>query len=69
MQAHILVPILYTIGILSCVFHLANGIWTMGITWGLWVSPQGQKRANWVAIAVGVGLSVIGMGALGGWND
>ena len=36
-------PVLYAIGILACVFHLANGIWTMGITWGVWVSPAGQR--------------------------
>ena len=27
-----IVPVLYTVGVLSCVFHLANGVWTMGIT-------------------------------------
>jgi hypothetical protein len=35
----------YAIGILACVFHLANGIWTMGITWGVWTSPAAQSRA------------------------
>ena len=66
-QQSFLVPVCYAIGILACVYHLANGIWTMGITWGIWVSPTAQKRANWLAIAVGVGLSVAGMGALGGF--
>ena len=41
-----IIPILYTIGILSCVFHLANGIWTFGITWGIWVTPAAQKWAQ-----------------------
>ena len=27
----------------------------MGITWGIWVSPTAQRRANWMAIAFGVG--------------
>src|SRR6185436_13411010 len=40
------VPLLYAIGVLSCVFHLANGIWTMGITWGIWITPAAQRRAN-----------------------
>ena len=62
-----IVALLYAIGILSCVFHLANGLWTMGITWGLWVSPAAQKRANWLAIAFGLGLSFISMGALTGF--
>ena len=59
-----LVLILYAIGVLSCVFHLANGLWTMGITWGLWVSPAAQRRANWIAIAFGMGLTAVSMGAL-----
>lgn len=62
-----IVWILYTVGILSCVFHLANGLWTMGITWGIWVSPAAQRRANWLAIAFGVGLSFVSMGALTGF--
>ena len=46
MQASLIVPILYAIGVLSCVFHLANGIWTFGITWGIWVTPAAQRWAN-----------------------
>ncbi len=61
-----LFPLLYAVGILACVFHLANGIWTMGITWGVWISPAGQRRASWVCSAAGVGLAVVGMAALFG---
>ena len=32
------IKVVYAIGILSCVFHFANGIWTGGITWGIWTS-------------------------------
>jgi len=60
------VAILYAIGILAAVFHLANGLWTMGITWGLWTSPAAMQRANWVSIVVGVLLGAAGLGALGG---
>jgi succinate dehydrogenase / fumarate reductase cytochrome b subunit len=63
-----IVIILYAVGVLSCVFHLANGLWTMGITWGIWVSPTAQRRANWMAIAFGVGLSFVSMGALFGFG-
>jgi succinate dehydrogenase / fumarate reductase cytochrome b subunit len=62
----IVVQLLYGIGVLSCVFHLANGIWTMGVTWGVWISPQAQKRADKVCTAFGVLLAVIGMSALWG---
>ena len=67
--ANPLMVILYAVGVLSCVFHLANGIWTMGITWGLWISPAAQRRANYFAIAFGIGLSVISMGALAGFGS
>ena len=62
------VQVLYAIGVLSCVFHLANGIWTMGITWGVWVSPAAQRRANYVSIVFGVAMSIVGLGALNGMS-
>jgi succinate dehydrogenase / fumarate reductase, cytochrome b subunit len=58
----------YVIGVLSCVFHLANGLWTMGITWGVWTSPQAQKRADYVCAAFGVALAVVGLSALFGMS-
>lgn len=60
---------LYLIGTLSCVFHLANGIWTMGITWGVWVSPQAQRRALRVCAVFGIALAIVSMGALFGMRQ
>ena len=57
---------LYLLGILSCVYHLANGIWTAGITWGVWTSPPAQRRALTVCTALGVLLFAVGCGALFG---
>lgn len=68
MQATILVPILYTIGVLACVFHLANGIWTFGITWGLWTTVQAQRRADYVCIGFGVLLALVSMGSIVGFS-
>ena len=67
MQAGILIPILYTIGVISCVFHLANGIWTFGITWGIWTTPLAQRRADYACIALGVLLGLVSLGAIGGF--
>ena len=64
-----LTSILYTIGILSTVFHFSNGLWTLGITWGLWTSPAAMRRANVVSIVVGLGLAAAGLGALGGFRS
>ncbi|MFM7291202.1 MAG: hypothetical protein ACKO6B_08230, partial [Planctomycetia bacterium] len=60
------VSILYAIGILSTVFHFSNGLWTLGITWGLWTSPAAMRRANAVSVVVGLVLGAAGLGALGG---
>jgi len=62
----LLATTLYAIGVLCAVFHLANGLWTLGITWGLWTSPAAMRRANAVSVVVGVALAAAGLGALGG---
>lgn len=36
--------IVYPVGILASCYHLANGFWTAGITWGLTISAKAQKR-------------------------
>ncbi len=65
----LIVMVLYAIGILACVYHLANGIWATGITWGVWTSPPAQARALGVCAAFGVGLAMIGLGALWGMHQ
>ena len=60
------IQIFYAIGMLSIVYHFANGLWTQGITWGLWTSAKAQKRASWVSVIVGVTLAIVGLSALGG---
>jgi len=62
----VVMPLVYAIGVLSCVYHLANGLWTMGITWGVWITPAAQKRADYACIGFGVVLALVGLGALGG---
>lgn len=64
----LLVKILYAIGVLACVYHLANGLWTSGITWGLWTTPAAQRRADYVCAAFGVLLAFVGVGALFGMS-
>lgn len=51
----------YVLGILSATFHLANGIWSFSIVWGLTVGPRAQRRMMWVSAAVFVVLSLIGI--------
>lgn len=51
----------YVLGIVSATFHLANGIWSFSIVWGLTVGPRAQRRMMWVSAAVFVVLSFIGV--------
>jgi succinate dehydrogenase / fumarate reductase cytochrome b subunit len=51
----------YIAGILSATFHLANGLWSFAIVWGLTVGPKAQQRMGAVSAAVFVVLSVIGV--------
>jgi succinate dehydrogenase / fumarate reductase, cytochrome b subunit len=59
----VLWPAFYLTGMLACVYHLANGLWTAGITWGVWISPAAQNRASKVCVVVGLVLAVIGTSA------
>ncbi|MEM6978149.1 MAG: succinate dehydrogenase cytochrome b558 subunit [Planctomycetota bacterium] len=56
-------PAFYLLGVWATVYHLANGVWTAGITWGIWISPPAQQRATKVCVAFGVLLTVIGTSA------
>jgi succinate dehydrogenase / fumarate reductase cytochrome b subunit len=60
---------IYLVGMLSCVYHLANGLWTMGITWGVWTSERAQRRALAVCGVFGVLLAIVGLGALFGLRE
>ncbi len=51
----------YLVGILSATFHLANGIWSFSIVWGLTTGPKAQRRMLYVSAAVFLVLSYIGV--------
>jgi len=57
----------YAIGILASVYHLANGLWTMGITWGVWTGPRAQRWATVCCAAFGLALAGAGLAALYGF--
>ena len=56
----------YLVGVLACVYHLANGLWTFGITWGIWLSAAAQRRAAYICGAFGLLVATMGLGALFG---
>jgi succinate dehydrogenase / fumarate reductase cytochrome b subunit len=57
------IPAIYFVGLVTCTFHLVNGLWTIGITWGVWTSPKAQKGAAYVCGMFGVFAGVVAAGA------
>ena len=64
-QSSVWLPWFFLIGMLSAVFHLANGLWTAAITWGLTVSAAAQRRWGYVCIGIFVVTLACGATALG----
>lgn len=63
----LLVSAFYMIGVSLLVFHLANGLWTAAISWGLTVSAAAQKRWGQVCFVIGVGLMLAAWSAVIGF--
>ncbi|EGQ22400.1 succinate dehydrogenase cytochrome b558 subunit [Mammaliicoccus sciuri] len=59
-----LMLVFYIVGILSATFHLANGLWSFCVTWGIAQSPNSQKIVSYITMIVFLVLSVIGIQAL-----
>lgn len=55
---------LYIIGIVSCIYHFVNGIWTFLITWGITVSPNSQKITQYISFGLFIALTFIGIRAI-----
>ena len=63
-QASWLITAIYAAGVLASVYHFANGLWTMGITWGVWSTPHAQRWANAPCALFGLALTILGLVAL-----
>ncbi len=51
--------VFYLVGVLSAVFHFANGLWSFFVSWGLTVSPRSQKISTYVTMGVFVALAIV----------
>jgi succinate dehydrogenase / fumarate reductase cytochrome b subunit len=54
----------YALGVLGATFHLANGINTFCITWGIALTPKMQARVRILSIAVYLVLTVLSFYAM-----
>jgi succinate dehydrogenase / fumarate reductase, cytochrome b subunit len=45
---------IYTIGIVSTVWHFANGIWLFLVDWGLVIGARAQRLTGYACIAFGI---------------
>ncbi|WHY33310.1 succinate dehydrogenase cytochrome b558 subunit [Cytobacillus firmus] len=54
----------YIIGVISAIFHFANGLWSFLVSWGLTVSPRSQVISTYVTIGIFIALSIVGVRAL-----
>ncbi|MGC4376182.1 succinate dehydrogenase cytochrome b558 subunit [Fictibacillus sp. Mic-4] len=51
--------VIYLIGVLSTVFHFANGLWSFMVSWGLTVSPRSQRVSTYFTMIVFLALAII----------
>ncbi|GLB58425.1 succinate dehydrogenase cytochrome b558 subunit [Cytobacillus sp. NCCP-133] len=54
----------YIIGVISAIFHFANGLWSFLVSWGITVSPRSQVISTYVTIGIFIVLSIVGVRAL-----
>lgn len=54
----------YIIGVISAIFHFANGLWSFFVSWGITVSPRSQVISTYVTIGIFIALSIVGVRAL-----
>jgi len=52
--------VVYLLGLWLSVFHLANGLSTAGIVWGVTSSAEAQRRFGWVCLVLGLLLGAMG---------
>ena len=54
----------YIVGLVSAVFHFANGLWSFAVTWGITIGPRAQRISSYVTMLIFVLISVMGLMAL-----
>lgn len=63
----VLVSLFYLLGVSMLVYHLANGLWTAAITWGITISERAQRQWGIACAALGIALMGAGWSAVAGF--
>ena len=66
LQVSWLVILFYFVGVMSVVYHWANGLWTAAISWGITTSEAAMKRWGLACAGLFVALTVFFLAAMGG---
>ncbi len=66
LQVSWLVVLFYLVGVLSVVYHWANGLWTAAISWGITTSEAAMKRWGFACAGLFVALTVFFLAAMYG---
>ncbi|MBU7593778.1 succinate dehydrogenase cytochrome b558 subunit [Metabacillus halosaccharovorans] len=56
--------VFYLVGVISTVFHFANGLWSFAVSWGITVTPRSQVISTYVTLAIFLALSYVGVRAI-----
>lgn len=56
--------IIYLVGIISTVWHFANGIWLFMVDWGIAIGAQAQRLTGYACIGFGAVLLLVGINAM-----
>lgn len=59
--------VVYVLGLLGICYHLANGLYTAGLRWGVAVSPSGRGRLQWISASAFLLLLAMSCVAIGGF--
>lgn len=54
----------YLIGVISAIFHFANGMWLFLISWGITIGPRSQRISGYVWMVLFIALSFVAVSAL-----
>ncbi|QOR65738.1 succinate dehydrogenase cytochrome b558 subunit [Cytobacillus suaedae] len=56
--------VFYIVGVISTIFHFANGLWSFCVSWGITVSPRSQLISTYATLGIFVALSFVGLRAI-----